>query len=169
MKRYLIVVLLLLSSLYLIFFLLREAPVNVEFIIIHQEEAYIEGEYYVGTARNPDLKALFVKQRDKAIKENTRLMIVNYESDTLNGRLMQFIGVMAQSQLRDSTTFRLGKPEGRYLMAALLPSEASHIDPGKIKDKAINFAKENALGLDTSLSYEMYESDGKLSVMFPIR
>ena len=163
------IALLLLSSVYFVFFFLRSSSPEVDFVITDRNQSYFTGEYFQGSPKAPELKDLFIQQRNNALKEHRDLIVVNYESDTLKSEIRQFIGISAEKvpdKLQRSSWLEM--PPGSYASAELMASDLSRINPTDIKDQAIHYAKTQSKELETTISYEIYEGDAKLKVLFLI-
>ncbi len=164
------IALLLLSSVYFVFFFLRSSSPEVDFAITDHHQSYFTGEYFQGSPKAPELKDLFIQQRNNALKGHRDLIVVNYESDTLKGEIRQFIGISAEEvpdKLPASSWLEM--PPGSYAGAELMASDLRRINPMDIKNQAVNYAQTQSKELETTISYEIYEGDEKLRVLFRLR
>ncbi len=142
------------------------APVQLS--ITERSQHWAIGEHFEGHPNDPKLEELFVRSRDHAVAEGRYLIVINYKTEDKGNRIKQFIGVVQDQsppELEEGLSV-VELPKGKYVKAELSAHNFVMPRPDEVKDQALEFAAEREIQIETNVSYEVYESDRKLIILF---
>ncbi|MEM7108137.1 MAG: hypothetical protein AAF519_07910 [Bacteroidota bacterium] len=133
------------------------------FLIEARQEQIIYGELFEGRPTEQRLEDLFMNARERSIETGKNLVVVNYDQDSVP--LKQFIGTL-QGPEDGKSRVQLKLAAGNYVLMEIRSDNLIMPTPDDIQSAAEKFATANGHKIKSELSYEMYQGDSVLIVMF---
>ena len=142
---------------------------NLEYKVERLSEFYIVGKEYSGSYNSSKLEELFFSMKTEALKKSSSLVVVNYESDTLdNGKIHQFIGYKSEDVPHEENALQLLKIEaGEYVATEIESHNFVMPKPEDVREGASEHVAAQGVILD-SVSIEIYRGERELQILFPI-
>ena len=140
---------------------------EIIFEVTDRPISYTIGNYFEGRPADPALEKLFVTTRDQAKEMEVPLVVINYELDTPKNKIRQFIGTLHESKIEgQEDLMSMEIPAGNYLQTEIHAHNLVMPNPRDIREAANEFATFKGVEINNKVSYEIYEGDDRLIVLY---
>ncbi len=95
------------------------------------------------------------------------LVVINYELDTPKNKIRQFIGTLHKSRIKGQEhLMSIEIPAGNYLQTEIQAHNLVMPNPRDIREAANEFSPLKDVEFNDQVSYEIYNGDDRLIVLY---